>query len=222
MKIKKTNMVRKDENVEGRQEPGEGTPPVEPEAVTPDEVIQPMSATSKEVGRVVWPKERAGEIRTLEKGIPDLKADQKKALATLEQGQLPAPMINHPEIGERFKKVQIAQLKAMEEAFKARTKADEMGAIRDVSEFNRERLKGYAEAVGNGSKSILTGVGEGVGKGALGTIKGVGGAALWVLRKGGKAALVLSKDAVLTVRDILYDLWGTHKKFREQYPNSEA
>ena len=115
----------------------------EPEVVSPDAIIQPRTEISQRAGEVVWPKDRAGEIVTLEQGIGNLRQDQDKALALLEQGQLPAPMIDHPEIAERMIKVQIAQLNAMENAFKARTKANEMDAIREVSAFNQERIKGY-------------------------------------------------------------------------------
>ena len=89
----------------------EGKP--QSESVMPDAIIQPQKETSQRTGEVVWPKDRAGEIVTLEEGVGNLRQDQEKALALLEQGQLPVPALNHPEIAEKMARVQIAQLNAM-------------------------------------------------------------------------------------------------------------
>lgn len=197
-----------DPNNETRNERRELDPP-QPDIETyiPNEIINPRSDISRQIGDVVWPKDRTGEIVNLGDELTKFRQNQMTAMQSFEAGQIPSQLPMHSEVSERYNNLQIAQLNAMQEIINAEKKAElteikagNLDAARKVSEFNRNRLLEYsktgAKAIGFTAKYLAVG-------------------ALWV----GKIGLILTKETLKTTADIWYSLWGAHRDYRERYPN---
>lgn len=177
------------------------------ETYIPDEILRPQTETSGRVGEVVWPQDRAGEIVHLSDQLSKLRQNQLVALESFDSGKIPTNLPMHKEVSERYNKLQIDQLNAMQKIIEAQKKAKlneikagNLDAEREVSEFNRNRILEYsktgAKAVGFTAKYL-----------AKGTLEV------------GKLGLLLTKETFKAAADIWYSLWGAHRDYRSKYPN---
>lgn len=177
------------------------------EHVMPDEIIDSRKQLNERYGEVVWPNDRAGEMVRLSDELSRLRGNQLNALQSFEAGQIPSQFPMHNEVAKVYNDLQIQQLKAMQELVEAQkkaklteTKAGNLNAAKEVSEFNQKRLLDYsktgAKAIGFAAKYIA--------RGALDVTK-------FTLK-----GLKLGWD---TMWDMWYSAWGAHREYKNKYPD---
>lgn len=183
------------------------------ETYIPDEIIQPQNDISRRVGEVIYPQDRAGEIVRLSNEMEKLRQNQLAAIQGFEAEQIPNQLPMHTAVAQKYNEIQMQQLQAMQKLIEAQkkaklneTKAGNLNAAREVSEFNRNRLIEYSKA---GAKSMGN-IAKYLGIGA-------GATALWVTRFG----LDITKETFKAAADIWYSLWGAYRDYRDQHPNQD-
>jgi len=181
------------------------------ETYIPNGIAESRLDINKQIGEIVWPKDRAGEIVRLSKELEQLRQDQLTTMGNFETEQIPNQLPMHDKIAEKYNKIQIKQLEAMWELIDAQkkaklneTKAGNLNAKKEISEFNRNRLVEYSKA---GAKSI--------GNITKHLAIGAGASTLWITKFG----IEIGKEAVTAIADIWYSLWGAHRKYKEKYTN---
>jgi len=177
---------------------------------TPDEILGTRDRVTQRVGETIYPQDRAGEIVRLSNELARLRQNQIEALQSFEARQIPATLPLHDDVAKKYNELQIQQLNAMQAIINAQkkakineTKAGNLNAANEVSQFNRNRILEYsktgAKALGNIAKYL------GIG---------IGATAFWISKLG----LEIVKETFNAGADIFYSIWGAHKSFREEYP----
>lgn len=203
-----------DPNKEHDQKGAELVPfdsPENTEAVMPDEILQPRQQLNERYGEVVYPQDRAGEIVRLSSKAEELRQGQLATLQSLEVGQIPGQFPMHNEVAKKYNEIQMQQFDAMQAIIDAQkkaklneTKAGNINAAKEVSQFNQERLVGYSKA---GAKSV--------GNVAKYLAIGAGASAYWIAKLGlevGKVGLDFTKETVKAGKDIWETLFPPDNK----------
>ncbi|MBA4336183.1 hypothetical protein C0416_00220 [bacterium] len=196
-----------DPNTDKERSLNAGSTGQEQPADLPAEITNPLTETNTRAGEVIG---KTGELMLLRnEQLPRLIQDQFLAQQSFENGVIPSQLPMHNKVQEMFNKVQIDQLKkiqniinAEEKAKLTEIKAGNLDAVEKVSEFNRNRLLEYSKT---GAKAI----------GFTAKYLAMGG--LWVTKIG----LLAAKETFKAAADIWYSLWGAHRDYREKYPNQD-
>jgi hypothetical protein len=186
------------------------------ETVIPAEILTPRNETGQRVGEVVWPNDISEKIANLSNQLSLLEQNQEESLNSIQNGLVPQTPPNHDKISKEYNKLQISQLKAMQEILDAQKKTKlaeikvgNIDAEKEISEFNRNRLVEYSKT---GAKAIGF-TAQYLAKGTLEVAK--------IGLEVGKLGLLLTKETFKAAAEIWYSLWGAHHEYREKYPNQK-
>ncbi len=205
-----------DPNNENKEHGQEGTELVpfsqqDIETYIPDEILQPRRESNQRVGEVMWPQDRAGEMVRLSDELGKLRQNQLATIQGFEAGGIPNQLPMHDKVAEKYNELQMRQMESFQRLIDAQekakineTKAGNINAAQEVSEFNQKRLIDYSKA---GAKSL--------GNMAKYIAIGTGATALWITKFG----LEIGKETFKAGADIWYSLWGAHRDYKERYPN---
>ena len=180
------------------------------------EITKPQQDVHNRVGEVIYPQEKVPAMSSVRTELDAFKAQQERVLNAINAKpsiiETLGAKIDHRRIASSVTAVNLAENQNLLKELKAASVEDQT----KISEFNQKRVEGYAGAIGNASKSILTSVGHGSAE----VLKALGGVALAAIQGTGKAAVFLGKKSMELLWAAWYGSWEAYHEYRKAHPKT--